>query len=127
MSECEGANRTSKKFIEFWDAQRSLCNIQIERRKTLHTLTEQDDKIFTEKELQEEGEEILNEMTDAELETMVKEIRENLAADSSFASELQFWQNLSQKVRQRIAINKIERLYDQFVDKNRDNITRKIG
>ena len=27
MSEYEGANRTSKKFIEFWDAQRSLCNI----------------------------------------------------------------------------------------------------
>ena len=30
----------------------------------MRTLTEQDDKIFTEKELQEEGEEILNGMTD---------------------------------------------------------------
>ena len=91
MTEYEAANRTSKKFIEYWDSQRSLCNIQIERRKTMRTLTEQDDKIFTEKELQEEGEEILNGMTDSELETMVKDIRENLAADSSFASELQFW------------------------------------
>ena len=62
-------------------------------------------------------------MTDSELETMVKDIRENLAADSGFASELQFWQNLSQKVRQRIAINKIERLYDQFVEKNKEKIS----
>ena len=51
MTEYEAANRTSKKFIEYWDSQRSLCNIQIERRKTMRTLTEQDDKIFTEKEL----------------------------------------------------------------------------
>ena len=66
-------------------------------------------------------------MTDAELETMVRDIRENIAADSSFASELQFWQNLSQRVRQKIAINKIERLYDQFVEKNKDKISQKIG
>ena len=51
MAEYEGANRTSKKFVEYWSSQRSLCNIWIERRKTKHTLTEQDDKIFTEKEL----------------------------------------------------------------------------
>ena len=127
MAEYEGANRTSKKFVEYWSSQRSLCNIWIERRKTKHTLTEQDDKIFTEKELQEEGEQILDGMTDAELETMVRDIRENIAADSSFASELQFWQNLSQRVRQKIAINKIERLYDQFVEKNKDKISQKIG
>ena len=127
MAEYEGANRTSKKFVEYWSSQRSLCNIWIERRKTKHTLTEQDDKIFTEKELQEEGEQILDGMTYAELETMVRDIRENIAADSSFASELQFWQNLSQRVRQKIAINKIERLYDQFVEKNKDKISQKIG
>ena len=66
-------------------------------------------------------------MSDSELETMIKEIKENIAADSSFASELQFWQNLSLKVRQKLAVNRIERLYDQFIAKNKEKIAKIIG
>ena len=99
MAEYEQANQNNPKFSEYWASQRSLCQIQLEKKKLQQTSTEGDEKLFTEEELEQEGEDILSKMTDQELETMVKDIKENIAADSSFASELQFWQNLGLKVR----------------------------
>lgn len=124
MTEYEQANRDNPKFAEFWNSQRSLCQIQLEKKKLQQTSAEPDEKLFTEEELEKEGDEILNKMSDSELETMIKEIKENIAADSSFASELQFWQNLSLKVRQKLAVNRIERLYDLFVMRNKEKIKK---
>ena len=37
---------------------------------------------------------------------------------------MQFWQNLSLKVRQKLAVNRIERLYDLFVMRNKEKIKK---
>ena len=53
---------------------------------------------------------------------LLAEIRDNMASNASFAAELQYWQGLSRKVRQKMAVKKIEGIYRLFLKKNSANI-----
>ena len=61
-------------------------------------------------------------MTRRELGDFLAEIRDNMASNASFAAELMYWQSLSRKVRQKIAIKQIEAIYRLFLKKNADCI-----
>ena len=61
-------------------------------------------------------------MTRKQLAELQSEIRENVASNASFASELQYWQGLSRKVRHKIAVKKIESIYKLFLKKNKAKI-----
>jgi len=58
-------------------------------------------------------------MTRRELENFKEEITDNISSNASFASELQYWQGLSRKVRFKIAVKKIEAIYQLFLQKNK--------
>ena len=45
MTEYEQANRDNPKFAEFWTSQRSLCQIQLEKKKLQQTSAEPDEKL----------------------------------------------------------------------------------
>lgn len=50
-----------------------------------------EDHLFKEEVLEAEGNDFLNKMTRRELCELLDEIRENMASNASFASELQYW------------------------------------
>jgi hypothetical protein len=51
----------------------------------------------------------------SELCELKKEIEENLAADRSFALELQYWSNLLSKIDEKIAVIRIQTIYNQHL------------
>lgn len=57
---------------------------------------------------------------------MLQEILLNIASNSSFSTEIKYWQNLCQKIKQKIAVNKIEALYEMFVKRNKQQIDKMI-
>ena len=62
------------------------------------------DRLFKEQTLEVESDQYLAQMTRRELGSFLAEIRDNMASNASFAAELMYWQSLSRKVRQKIAI-----------------------
>lgn len=53
---------------------------------------------------------------------MMNEIQTNIATNSGFSTEMQYWQNLSLKIKAKIAINTIEQIYRFFLQKNKEKI-----
>jgi hypothetical protein len=49
-----------------------------------------------------------------------KEIEENLAADRSFALELQYWSNVLNRIDERIAIIRVQNIYNDYISTNKD-------
>ena len=81
-------------FREFWEAHRELCKLQLEKKR-LRSISEvmsaSEDHLFKDEVLEAEGNVFLNKMTRRELCELLDEIRENMASNASFASELQYW------------------------------------
>ena len=81
-------------FREFWEAHRELCKLQLEKKR-LRSISEvmsaSEDHLFKDEVLEAEGNVFLNKMTRRELCDLLDEIRENMASNASFASELQYW------------------------------------
>ena len=70
MADYEAIDREDPTFIAFWEAHQDLCRVYYD--KIAYGITS--DKLFTEEELEKEGEEALAEMTKEELKVMQEEI-----------------------------------------------------
>jgi hypothetical protein len=55
-----------------------------------------------------------------EIIELKKEIEENLAADRSFALELQYWSNVLNRIDERIAIFRVQNIYNDYISTNKD-------
>ena len=55
-----------------------------------------------------------------EIIELKKEIEENLAADRSFALELQYWSNVIDRIDERIAIFRVQNIYNDYISTNKD-------
>jgi hypothetical protein len=55
-----------------------------------------------------------------EIIELKKEIEENLAADRSFALELQYWSNVLNRIDERIAIIRVQNIYNDYISTNKD-------
>lgn len=82
------------KFLEFWEAHRELCQLQLEKKR-LRSISEvmsaSEDRLFKEQILETESNEFLGKMTRRSLGDLLSEIRANMAQNASFAAELQYW------------------------------------
>lgn len=90
-------------------------------------MTAAEDLLFKEEMLETEGNAFLSKMTRKELDRFLDEIRDNISSNASFASELQYWQTLSRKVRQKIATKQIEGIYKLFLRKNKERIEQELA
>ena len=61
-----------------------------------------------------------------QLQEMQSEIRSNIVQNQAFASDLQYWQSLLQKVKSRQAVLTIETIYDRFIEENNGEITYQV-
>ena len=57
---------------------------------------------------------------------MKAEIEGTLAADRSMAMELQYWSNVLKKLEERIAKTRIENVYTDFMNANREKVLADI-
>jgi hypothetical protein len=55
-----------------------------------------------------------------EIIELKKEIEENLAAERSFALELQYWSNVLNRIDERIAIIRVQNIYNDYISTNKD-------
>ena len=55
-----------------------------------------------------------------EIIELKKEIEENLAAERSFALELQYWSNVLNRIDERIAIFRVQNIYNDYISTNKD-------
>ena len=90
-------------------------------------VTPADDRLFAEEVLEKEGNEFLGKMNRKDLGKFLEEIRDNISSNASFASEMHYWQTLSRKVRQKIAIKQIEAIYRLFLKKNKTRIEQEVA
>ena len=61
-----------------------------------------------------------------ELIELKSEIESTLAADRSMALELQYWSNVLKKLDERIAKTRIEDIYTEYLNTNRDKVIADI-
>jgi Conserved mid region of cactin len=61
-----------------------------------------------------------------ELIELKKEIEDNLAADRSFALELQYWSNVLKKIEERVAIIRVQTIYTDYMSQNKEQIDADI-
>ena len=71
-------------------------------------------------ELERDAQEMIVDKDLPELIELKKEIEDNLAADRSFALELQYWSNVLNKIDERVAIIRVQTIYGDYVSKNKD-------
>jgi len=76
------------------------------------------DRLFKEEMLETESNAYLSKMKRKDLARFLNEIRDNMASNASFSSEMQYWQNVSRKVRSKMAVKKILGIYRLFFKKN---------
>jgi hypothetical protein len=57
-----------------------------------------------------------------ELLELKGEIESTLAADRSMALELQYWSNVLKKIDERIAKSRIESIYTEYLNANRERV-----
>ena len=62
----------------------------------------------------------------AELLDLKSEIESTLAADRSMALELQYWSNVLKKIEERIAKTRIETIYTDYVNANKDKVLTEV-
>ena len=61
-----------------------------------------------------------------ELLELKGEIESNLAADRSMALELQYWSNVLKKIDERIAKTRIESIYADYLNANREKVMAEV-
>ena len=61
--------------------------------------------------MERDAEEMITDKDLIELCELKKEIEDNLAADRSFALELQYWSNVLNKIDERVAVIRIQNTY----------------
>ena len=61
-----------------------------------------------------------------ELLELKGEIESTLAADRSMALELQYWSNVLKKIDERIAKTRIESIYTDYLNANREKVMAEI-
>lgn len=61
-----------------------------------------------------------------ELLELKGEIESTLAADRSMALELQYWSNVLKKIDERIAKSRIESIYTEYLNANRERVQAEI-
>ena len=61
-----------------------------------------------------------------ELLELKGEIESTLAADRSMALELQYWSNVLKKIDERIAKTRIESIYTEYLNANREKVMAEI-
>jgi hypothetical protein len=61
-----------------------------------------------------------------ELIELKGEIESTLAADRSMALELQYWSNVLKKIDERIAKTRIESIYTDYLNANREKVMAEI-
>lgn len=79
-------------FRSFWEAHRELCRLQLEKKRLgsfgSEIMTASENRLFKEDVLEADGNAYLNGMKQRELANFLDEIRDNIASNASFASEL---------------------------------------
>lgn len=61
-----------------------------------------------------------------ELLELKGEIESTLAADRSMALELQYWSNVLKKIDERIAKTRIESIYADYLNANREKVMAEV-
>ena len=61
-----------------------------------------------------------------ELLELKSEIESTLAADKSMALELQYWSNVLKKIEEKVAKGRIESIYEQYVESNREKVMAEV-
>mmetsp|Transcript_44773 Transcript_44773/g.43364 ORF Transcript_44773/g.43364 Transcript_44773/m.43364 type:complete len:82 (+) Transcript_44773:695-940(+) len=69
---------------------------------------------------------MLADKSTSELLELKEEVELNLARDKSFSADLQYWKNLLKKINIRVARNKIEEIFDDFVKNHHQAIEERI-
>ncbi len=76
--------------------------------------------------MERDAQEMITDKDLSELIELKKEIEDNLAADRSFALELQYWSNVLNKIDERIAIIRVQNIYNEYVQQNKEQIAADI-
>ena len=123
MFDYEQIIRGNKKYEDYWESQRQLCQIQLDKKRLAQSsLYGSQDRLYPQDVLEDEANKLLNSMSNKDLASMLSEIKLNLSSNSGFTTEMQYWQNLSLKIKAKIAINKIESIYELFLQRNKEKI-----
>jgi hypothetical protein len=77
-------------------------------------------------ELERDAQEMIADKDLNELIELKKEIEDNLAADRSFALELQYWSNVLNKIEERVAIIRVQTIYTDYMSQNKEQIDADI-
>jgi len=77
-------------------------------------------------ELERDAQEMIVDKDLNELIELKKEIEDNLAADRSFALELQYWSNVLNKIDERVAVIRVQTIYTDYVSQNKEQIDADI-
>ena len=77
-------------------------------------------------ELERDAQEMIVDKDLNDLIELKKEIEDNLAADRSFALELQYWSNVLNKIDERVAVIRVQTIYTDYVSQNKEQIDADI-
>jgi len=124
MYDYEQIKGDNSKYLSYWKAQRSLCNLAIERKKQGYQET--DEKLFEVSEIEEESEAYLDCLPNKDLNSLMHELQHNLQTNHQFASDYKFWQCLLFRVKTKIAVKQINDIYSAFLASNEQRINHML-
>lgn len=107
--------KNKPRYIDYWKAQRALCELALEKKSYF---SEVDDKLFEIDEIEDESELYLQGLSNKELVLMQQQLAHNLKTNQSFASEFKFWQSLGFKIRYKMAVRQVLEIYDAYLKTN---------
>ena len=119
-------------FQSYWTSLATLCTLELDKKLKSEALSTSEDhasllkQTERDEDLERDAEEMILGKDLGELLELKGEIESTLAADRSMALELQYWSNVLKKIDERIAKTRIESIYTEYLNANREKVMAEI-